>query len=171
MTIQAHTIWVLLRILLGWLYLWAFLDKAFGLGFATPAENAWISGGSPTYGYLMFATKGPFVGLYQALAESAVVEWLFMLGILSVGVSLVFGVFIRLGALAGAALSLLFYTSGFIPPEHNPLIDDHIINAVLFVGIYIIQPRTRYDIEQYLRKISLRDRGESSDQNNQLTQV
>ena len=29
-------------------FLWAFLDKAFGLGYATPSGNAWINGGSPT---------------------------------------------------------------------------------------------------------------------------
>src|SRR5688572_9064984 len=36
------------RLALGWVFLWAFLDKAFGLGFATSAARAWIDGGSPT---------------------------------------------------------------------------------------------------------------------------
>ena len=34
------------RIALGWTFLWAFVDKLFGLGFATAAEDAWINGGS-----------------------------------------------------------------------------------------------------------------------------
>ena len=38
------------RLALGWIFLSAFLDKAFGLGHATPAEGAWIDGGSPTEG-------------------------------------------------------------------------------------------------------------------------
>src|SRR3712207_7355187 len=41
-----------LRLALGWIFLWAFVDKLFGLGFATKAENAWIDGGSPTQGFL-----------------------------------------------------------------------------------------------------------------------
>ena len=36
------------RILLGFVFLWAFLDKTFGLGFATAAEKAWVAGGSPS---------------------------------------------------------------------------------------------------------------------------
>ena len=36
----------------GFIFLWAFLDKSFGLGYATPSDNAWIHGGSPTTGFL-----------------------------------------------------------------------------------------------------------------------
>jgi thiosulfate dehydrogenase [quinone] large subunit len=35
------------RVVLGVEFLWAFLDKTFGLGYATPAARAWINGGSP----------------------------------------------------------------------------------------------------------------------------
>ncbi|WP_418606599.1 hypothetical protein [Georgenia sp. SUBG003] len=31
------------RIIIGWTFLWAFIDKLFGLGYMTPAERAWIS--------------------------------------------------------------------------------------------------------------------------------
>ena len=37
-----------LRIVLGFTFLWAFVDKLFGLGYATPSERSWINGGSPT---------------------------------------------------------------------------------------------------------------------------
>ena len=33
-------IWATLRIVMGWIFLWPFLDKTFGLGFATPADRA-----------------------------------------------------------------------------------------------------------------------------------
>jgi hypothetical protein len=39
-----------LRVALGVEFLWAFLDKTFGLGYATPSAKAWIHGGSPTKG-------------------------------------------------------------------------------------------------------------------------
>ena len=33
-------VWGALRIGVGWIFLWGFLDKLFGLGFATARENA-----------------------------------------------------------------------------------------------------------------------------------
>ena len=33
------------RLSLGWVFLWPFLDKMFGLGHETPAAKAWINGG------------------------------------------------------------------------------------------------------------------------------
>src|ERR1044072_1320309 len=41
-----------LRLLTGFAFLWAFLDKTFGLGYATPSGKGWIDGGSPTKGFL-----------------------------------------------------------------------------------------------------------------------
>src|SRR6266511_711287 len=40
------------RVAVGFVFLWAFLDKTFGLGYATPSAKAWINGGSPTKGFL-----------------------------------------------------------------------------------------------------------------------
>ncbi|MEU1390068.1 hypothetical protein ABZ444_29030, partial [Nonomuraea sp. NPDC005730] len=45
-------VWAVARIAIGWIFLWAFLDKTFGWGFATPAGKAWVAGGSPTTGFL-----------------------------------------------------------------------------------------------------------------------
>ena len=143
MSKKVEIIWSVLRLLLGWIFLWAFLDKTFGLGFATEAGKGWLDGGAPTYGFLAHATKGPFAEFYQAMAGSALVEWLFMLGLLFIGVTLCLGVMVRLGALAGVVLYVLFYTAGFMPPEHNPVVDDHVINAVLLLGIYFTVP-SRY---------------------------
>ena len=73
--------WGLLRIAMGWIFLWSFLDKMFGLGFATGRDpktgvidfgspDAWINGGSPTEGFLSFGlhTKEPFTDWYSDLA-------------------------------------------------------------------------------------------------------
>jgi hypothetical protein len=72
------TIVALLRISLGFIFLWAFADKTFGLGFATTSANAWINGGSPTYGFLTFATKGPFADFFKSLAGNNFVDIVFM---------------------------------------------------------------------------------------------
>jgi thiosulfate dehydrogenase [quinone] large subunit len=36
------------RLSMGWVFLWAFFDKTFGLGHETASKDAWTNGGSPT---------------------------------------------------------------------------------------------------------------------------
>lgn len=44
----ARKVLAALRLTTGFIFLWAFLDKLFGLGFSTPSERAWINGGKPS---------------------------------------------------------------------------------------------------------------------------
>ena len=127
-------VWAGLRIVLGWTFIWAFLDKLFGLGFATEPAKSWLAGGSPTSGYLQFATKGPLAGFFQSLAGQAVVDWLFMVGLLCLGAALILGISSRLAGYAGATLVLLMWVSA-LPPANNPIIDEHIIYALVLIGI------------------------------------
>ncbi len=115
-----------LRYSLSLVFLWAFFDKLFGLGFATQPAAAWIHGGSPTSGFLLHAAKGPFAGFFQALAGHALVDWLFMLGLLGVGVALLFKRYVKWGAIAGSAMLFLMWLS-LLPPENNPILDEHIV--------------------------------------------
>lgn len=128
-------VWGTLRLGMGWIFLWAFIDKLFGLGFATAADKAWLAGGSPTYGFLTFGTKGPFADMYAAMAGNVVVDWLFMLGLAYVGATLLLGLNVRMGAYTGVLILALMFTAGFILPEHNPLLDEHIIYAVIMIGL------------------------------------
>ncbi len=127
-------VWGVLRLFMAWIFMWPFLDKVFGWGYATQAGNGWIDGGSPTSGYLEFATEGPFAGLFQDLAGSAVVDWLFMLGLLGVGVALMLGIGVRIGALTGAAMLTLMWLATMLP-EFNPWLDDHIVYAFILIGL------------------------------------
>ena len=131
---RAQYLWATIRIGLGWLFLWAFLDKLLGLGFSTPPERAWLAGGSPTAGYLANASVGPLSGLYRGLAGAAWVDWLFMLGLLGLGLALLLGVAMRLAGYAGALLMLLMWSSQ-LPPAQNPIIDEHIIYALTLLGL------------------------------------
>ena len=79
-----------LRLSMGFIFLWAFLDKVFGLGFATTGDKAWINGGSPTTGFLTAGVKGPFVEIFHSLAGVAGVDWVFFLRLLFFGLSLLF---------------------------------------------------------------------------------
>jgi thiosulfate dehydrogenase [quinone] large subunit len=119
-----------LRLALGWIFLWAFLDKLFGLGFATKTEQAWINGGSPTKGFLGNAVQGPFENLYHSIAGAAWADWLFMTGLAAIGTALILGIGIRLAATAGGLLLVLMWTA-VLPPENNPFMDDHLIYAAV----------------------------------------
>ena len=122
------------RLALGFTFLWAFVDKMFGLGYATPAKNAWIDGGSPTAGFLGHATKGPFAEFYQSFAGAAWADTLFMLGLAGIGIALMLGITIRIAAAAGATLLVMMWTAA-LPPENNPFMDDHLISALVLIVI------------------------------------
>lgn len=128
-------VWALLRISLGWLYLWPFLDKVFGLGFATKAGRGWLDGASPTLGFLKFGSKGPFKDLFVDMAGNAVVDWLYILGLLAIGVALLLGAGVRIAAIAGIAMLALIYAAGYIWPEHNPFLDEHSVYAIALAGV------------------------------------
>ncbi|MFC0505831.1 DoxX family membrane protein [Micromonospora costi] len=117
-----------LRLALGWVFLWAFLDKLFGLGLATEEKNAWINGGSPTKGFLTFGAAGPFEGFYHGIAGAAWADWLFMIGLAAIGTALLLGIGVRVAAVAGGLLLLMMWTA-VLPPETNPFMDDHLVYA------------------------------------------
>ncbi|WP_183407840.1 hypothetical protein [Nocardioides marmoriginsengisoli] len=126
-----------IRLAIGWVFLWAFLDKTFGLGHATASKDAWLDGGSPTNGFLSFATDGPFKGIYRDIAGQGWADWLFMLGLLGIGVALMLGIAMRLATVAGALLLVLMW-SAVLPPASNPFMDDHLIYAATLVLLTLL---------------------------------
>ena len=122
----------ILRIAIGFIFLWAFLDKVFGLGFSTASERAWITGSSPTAGYLTNATHGPFADIFQSLAGNPLIDILFVVGLLGIGTAIILGVAMRLASFSGVVMMLLMYLSAF-PPANNPIVDDHIIYALVLL--------------------------------------
>jgi len=133
----ARYTWAGLRLALGFTFLWAFVDKVFGFGFATPEARAWINGGQPTKGFLANAT-GPFEGMYHSMAGIAVFDWLFMLGLASIGIALMLGIGTRIAAGAGSLLLVLMWTAS-LPLDNNPFLDDHLIYAGLLVGLALVK--------------------------------
>lgn len=136
------------RIATGLVFLWAFLDKTFGLGFSTPSARAWIHGGSPTSGFLSHADLGPFAGAFRAMAGVAVLDWLFMLGLLGVGVAFIAGAGLRVAAVAGSLMMVLMWaaewpltqvtTTGEPSGSTNPLVDYHIIYALMLIVLALL---------------------------------
>lgn len=129
--------WIGVRITLGWTLLWAFLDKTFGL-YPTTAAHSWLAGGSPTTYYLGNITTGPMSGLYQSMAGNAAVDALFMLALLAVGVAMILGIGMRIAGYSGAVLMVLLWSTN-LPPANNPIIDDHIVYMILFLGLTVVK--------------------------------
>jgi len=133
-----------LRLAIGFEFLWAFLDKTFGFGYTTSSAQAWIHGGSPTRGFLSGVHIGPLQGTFHWLAGMTAVDWLFMLGLLGVGVALILGVALRPAAIAGCTMLAMMYVAtwpfakfggGQPTGSTNPLVDDHIVSIVALIAI------------------------------------
>ncbi len=142
------------RIGFGFVFLWAFLDKTFGLGFATAKDAAWINGGSPTEGFLGHGTTGPLADFYQGLAGQAWVDWLFMLGLLGIGVALILGIGMRV-ATVGAVTMLLMMWSATLWPANNPVIDDHIMYALSITTLTLLGAGRFYGLGERWEKLPI----------------
>jgi len=143
-----------LRIAMGWTFLWPFLDKLFGLGFATcraetgggidvMCDAAFLKGGSPTYGFLTFGTEGSHTGgLFDWMASSGptdqnLTDWLFMGALLGAGVLLTLGIMMRIACVGAAALLVFMYLAGSVWPENNPFLDDHLVEAIVLIVLML----------------------------------
>jgi thiosulfate dehydrogenase (quinone) large subunit len=133
----AGAVFAALRVVLGWTFLWAFLDKTFGLGYATPSERSWLNGGSPTRGFLSNSATGPFQSIYQDIAGAGWADWLFMIGLAGIGTALLLGIGMRVAAASGALLYILMWTVA-LPPGNNPVVDDHIIGALVLIALALV---------------------------------
>jgi thiosulfate dehydrogenase (quinone) large subunit len=141
-TTPARRALAVLRIAFGLTFLWAFFDKLLALGFHTGygqdgtldrfGDAAWINGGSPTEGFLKFGADGPFKEFYNSIGGTFWADWLFMLALLGIGLALTLGIAMRVAAAAGLVLYLMMW-SVVLPPENNPVLDDHILGAISMV--------------------------------------
>jgi thiosulfate dehydrogenase [quinone] large subunit len=132
-----------LRVATGFVFLWAFLDKTFGLHYSTASAKAWIHGGSPTKGFLSSVDVGPLQSAFHTMAGTWYADWLFMLGLLGIGVALILGVTVRIAAVSGVIMMAFMWLAEFPIAQHtsagtasgstNPLVDYHFIYAVVLV--------------------------------------
>ena len=135
------------RYAVGFIFLWAFLDKLFGWGYATPSERAWINDGSPTKGFLSNVAVGPFESTFNGWAGDAWADWLFMLALVGVGVAVILGVGMRLAAVSGTILMLFMWVAEWPLAKHtsagelsgstNPIVDYHIIYALALIVLAV----------------------------------
>jgi thiosulfate dehydrogenase (quinone) large subunit len=146
----AGRVFAALRIVVGWTFLWAFLDKVFGFGYATPSAKSWLNGGSPTKGFLSSSASGPFESFYKDIAGAGWANWLFMLGLAAIGTALLLGIGMRIAAASGALLYLLMW-SVTLPPESNPIVDEHIVGALVVIALALVHAGDTWGLGRWWR--------------------
>ncbi len=109
------------RLVMGFFFIWSGFDKL-------------ITDFSAS-GFLVNASKGPlediFVDMGTSSAAVDVIDPLVVYGQILIGFSLILGVFTRVGCFFGALQMVMFYLP-VLWPEHNPIIDEHVIYAGIF---------------------------------------
>jgi thiosulfate dehydrogenase [quinone] large subunit len=141
------------RILLGLVFLWAYFDKLFGLGFATKAAKAWVNGGSPTTGFLK-GVAGPFADTFHSIAGQGWADWLFMFGLLGIGLGLLLGVAVRASVVAGCALLVMMWMAS-LPIKTNPLVDEHIVYIAVLLAIGFGLGQQKLSLANWWQKMPL----------------
>ena len=154
----------LLRVALGFIFLWAFLDKFFGLGYATAADKGWIDGGSPTKGLMSGVKVGPFESFFNSIAGTWWANTLFMLGLFAIGTALILGVAMKITMFAGPLLLVLmwsaewpmaqFNSAGEATRSANPFLDDHLIYALVIIVLALIGAGRVYGLGNWWAKVT-----------------
>jgi thiosulfate dehydrogenase [quinone] large subunit len=124
---SARIITFLLRISMGWIFLYAGLTKLL--------DSTWSAGG-------FLGSAQSFSGFYHALASPQilpVINQLNQWGLTLIGASLIIGAFVRLSSTFGILIMLLYYFPQLdfpIAGGNSYLVDQHIIYALvlLFLG-------------------------------------
>ena len=151
------------RVAIGFTFLWAFLDKMFGLGYSTPSARAWVNGGSPTKGFLSNVSVGPFQDFFHSIAGATWADWGFMLGLLGLGVALIIGAGMKIAAVTGPILLGMMWlaewpmatvdAAGKATGSTNPFVDDHVINALVIILLALLGAGKYYGIGGWWSKV------------------
>lgn len=132
-----------LRVSFGWLFLYAGVTKLL--------DPAWSA-----EGYIKSAKS--FAWFYQLLLQPSLLpivnfvnEW----GLTLLGLSLIFGVFVRISSWFGAVLMLLYYFVVLDFPYPNPhsfLVDEHIIYAFILAYFALFDVGRVWGLEEWRKR-------------------
>lgn len=154
-----------IRVGTGFMFLWAFLDKTFGLGYSTPSAKAWVHGGSPTKGFLASVKAGPFQSWFNAWAGHAWADYLFMIGLAGIGVALILGIAVRAASVAGILLVAFMWfavfpiarhdTTGALTGSVNPFVDEHVMDAFALATVALFGAAGRLGLGAWWARLPL----------------
>jgi len=133
----------ILRITLGWLYFYAGITKVL--------NSAWSA-----EGYIKGAKN--FVGMYQYFLDPGIlpiVNFMNKWGLLLLGISLIFGIFVRLSAVCGILLMLMYYFVILQYPHPSPqsyIVDQHIIYIAVLLYFIAVAAGRAWGVDGWLRR-------------------
>lgn len=136
----------LLRVSLGWMYLWAGITKI--------VNPQWSAAG-----YMQKAKTFP--ELYQWLSTSSALPFINFLnewGLTLLGVSLILGIFIRVSSSLGIVLMLLYYLPILDFPYPNPnsfIVDQHIIFILALLLLISFRAGRVWGLEKWCSQLPL----------------
>ncbi len=140
---------LLLRLLMGWIFLWAGFDKAIN--------------GFEADGFLLHATSGPlkdwFVDLGGDATALSVIEPLVTYGQILMGFALFLGVATRLALAFAMAMMFLFYIAQF-PPEHDLFVDYYIVYIAVYLMLGALGAGRILGLDRFIERLPwIRERG------------
>ena len=106
-----------IRIMIGWMMIWPFFDKLFGLGFQTGRGQGWVDGTSPS-SFVNYVSGGFFGDFFNAIGGTLVVDILMMLALLVFGITLMLGFASKITTIGMTAFLLTMYLL-HVPPTAN----------------------------------------------------
>ena len=132
----------LLRVAMGWLFLYA--------GWAKVTNPEWSAAG-----YLGSAKTFP--ELFQWFAQPENISWVNLLnmwGLTAIGVSLISGALVKFSSIAGALMMLLYYLPVLTFPtvDRSYLVDDHVIYALVFAVLATFNAGEIWGLDAWLKK-------------------
>lgn len=134
----SSAILAILRVTLGWLFLYAGVTKVL--------DPAWSA-----EGYIRGAkTFAPFFMWLAAPGRIAFINFINEWGLVLLGVSLIFGIAVRLSSWFGALLMVLYYLVVLDFPRiapHSYLVDEHIIYALVLIYFALVRAGRVYGLE------------------------
>lgn len=114
---------LLLRVSLGWLFLYAGYSKLTAASGFTAKQ-------------FLINLHGPFSQFYLPMAGNPLVDNLVIWGEILIGICLILGVLVRFSSFWGIVMMLLFYFAQY-PPAHSLIVNDQLIYALLLVYLMV----------------------------------
>lgn len=141
MKTSTKVVTVLLRVALGWLFLYSGITKVL--------NPEWTA-----QGFLEGAKT--FSGFYDWFAQGGNLDLVNLLnswGQLLIGAGLLFGAFTRLAGFAGALLMILYYfpTLEFPAVSHGFLVDEHVIYAFVLLLLATVRAGQYFGVDEALQ--------------------
>jgi thiosulfate dehydrogenase [quinone] large subunit len=97
---------------------------------------------------------GPFAGIYQSIAGAGWVNWIFMIGLLGIAIALLLGIGMRIAAVSGAVLLILMWSAS-LPPQDDIFMDNHIIYALVLLGLAVVGAGNTFGLGRWWSQTSL----------------